>query len=195
MEVNTMRTNNKLILSLVSLTPILLIVGCSSQKQAKVAVRPDDPLAKYWNDSVKKRFQEPAPKGSTAVESAIELSEKYAKLSEETATLRQSNQDLSAKNQQIQKQAAAFQAQLQQTQKELTEANDLLVEMRVELNNWKTNVLGFRDEMRQAQAAQLEALLKILKVLGGQPVESAKGENTGPAVASLSNPEQPKTVK
>jgi predicted RNase H-like nuclease (RuvC/YqgF family) len=195
MEVNTMRTNNKLILCLVLVAPVLLAAGCSDRKQAQVAVRPDDPLAKYWNDNVKKRFQEPAPKGTTAVESAIELSEKYAKLSEETAALKQSNQDLTAKNKQIQKQAASLEAQLQQTQKELSQANDLLVEMRVELNNWKTNVLGFRDEMRQAQATQLEALLKILKVLGGQPVESANAENTGPPVASLSNPEQAKTVK
>lgn len=187
-----MRTNNKLILSLVFIMQILLIAGCSDQKQAKVTVHPDDPLAKYWNDNVAKRFQEPGARGTTAVESAIELSEKYAALSEEAATLRQRSQDLAAKNQQLQEQTAAFEAQLRQTQKELAEANDLLIEMRIELNNWKGNILGFREEMREAETAQLEALLRILKVLGGQAVESAKGENTSPAVASLSNPNPPK---
>jgi hypothetical protein len=37
-----------------------------------------------------------------------------------------------------------------------------------ELNNWKTNILGFRGEMREASKAQLEALLKVLEILSGQ---------------------------
>jgi hypothetical protein len=40
--------------------------------------------------------------------------------------------------------------------------------MRIELNNWKTNILGFRDEMRDADKTQLQALLRILKALGGE---------------------------
>jgi len=179
-----MRTNMKLILSLVLTTQILLTAGCSDQK-AKVAVNPDDPLAKYWNEIIAKRFQESAAQSSTAAESAIELSQKYAALSEEAASLRQ-------KNQQLQEQTAGFEAQLSQTQKELAEANNLLIEMRVELNNWKSNIMGFRDEIRDAETAQLEALLRILKVLGGQTVESAQAENTGPAVAAINNPQQPK---
>ena len=188
-----MQTNNKAILLAVFALQILLLSGCSSDpKRAKVAVHPDDPLAKYWNDAVAKRFQEPASHGSTPADSAIELSEKYARLFEEAAALKQQNQDFSAKNQQLTEQTAAIEAQLQRAQKELAEANDLLIEMRVELNNWKSNILGFRDEMREAETAQLEALLRILTVLGGQVrVESAKGENTGPAVASVSNPDQP----
>ena len=180
-----MRTNMKLILSLVLTMQILLTAGCSDQKQGKVAVNPDDPLAKYWNEIIAKRFQESAAQSSTAAESAIELSQKYATLSEEAAVLRQ-------KNQQLQEQTVAFDAQLRQTQKELAEANNLLIEMRVELNNWKSNIMGFRDEIRDAETAQLEALLRILKVLGGQTVESAQGESTGPAVAAVSNPQQPK---
>ena len=180
-----MRTNMKLILSLVLTTQILLMAGCSDQKQAKVAINPDDPLARYWNEIIAKRFQESASQSSTAVESAVELSGKYATLSEEAAVLRQ-------KNQQLQEQTAAFESQLRQTQKELAEANDLLIEMRIELNGWKSNILGFREEIRDAETAQLEALLRILKVLGGQTVESAQGESTSPAVAALSNTQQPK---
>ena len=40
--------------------------------------------------------------------------------------------------------------------------------MRIELNNWKTDVLGFREEMRDAEIEQLRALLKILEILGGE---------------------------
>lgn len=125
------------------------------------------------SESVAKRFQEPASKGATAVASAIELSEKYAKLSNEAALLRQENLDLITRNQQFKDRIVFIESQLQRSQKELNEANDLLIEMHIELNNWKTDVLGFRDEMRDAEKAQLEALLKILVVLGGEAKEDS----------------------
>ncbi len=118
--------------------------------------------------SIEKRFTESTLQGPTAVESAIELSEKYARVSEEAALMRQKNQELMATNLQLKDQLAVMDAQLQQTQKELNQANDLLIEMRIELNNWKTDILGFRGEMRNAEKAQLEALLKILETLGGE---------------------------
>jgi hypothetical protein len=33
---------------------------------------------------------------------------------------------------------------------------------------WKSDMLGFRSEMREAAKAQLEALLKVLEILGGK---------------------------
>jgi chromosome segregation ATPase len=190
-----MQSHTKTVLSLVSSILIFLLSGCSSGQKPAEAIGQPSPIERQQTDSLAKRFQEPAPKGPTAVESAIELSEKYAKLSEEATVLRHQNQDFAAKNQQFKNQVIAFEAQLRQTQKELTEANDLLMEMRIELNNWKTDVLGFRDEMRDAETAQLEALLRILKVLGGQvDAESAKRAykgDVGSAVASLSKPDHP----
>lgn len=103
----------------------------------------------------------------TAVESAIALSDKYAKLSEETSALKQQNETLEAENKKFVEDLNRCRSQLEQAEKELAEVNDLLVQMRLELNNWKSDVLGFRDEMRDAQKTQLEALLKILKLLGG----------------------------
>ncbi len=187
-----MQANTKMVLLLTFVAPALLwLSGCSSQKQSATGIHPDDPLQKYWNENVAKRFLEPGSRG-TAAESAIELSQKYATLSEDAAVLRQQNDNLTNKNQQLQEQTAALEAQIQQARKELTEANDLLVEMRIELNNWKSNILGFRDEMRAAETAQLEALLKILNVLGGQvPVETAKADATKPAVASLDKAGKP----
>ena len=60
------------------------------------------------------------------------------------------------------------------------------------MNNWKTDILGFRDEIRDAETAQLEALLKILKVLGGEvKTKSAQGEDkSSTTVASLSKTKQ-----
>ena len=175
-----MQTIKKTIL-LILLTPMILILNCVSvQEPPRTAVRPDF-TEKQQNPSVANRFQESASRKPTVVESAMELSQRYARLSEETAVLRQQNRDLAGANQLLEEQVVALEAQLQQTQKELSEANDILIAMQIELNSWKTNILGFRDEMRDAETAQLEALLKILKVLGGEV-----------KVASLSKPIQSK---
>jgi len=195
-----MQTNKKTIFLLISLMPVLLLLNCVTvQEPPEAAVISDsiDRLSspksdKQQSDSVAKRFQESAPQQSTVVASAMELSKEHAKLSEEAAVLRQENKDLTARNQQLKGQIVTLEAQLQQTQRELNEANDLLITMRIELNNWKTDILGFRDEIRDAETAQLEALLKILKVLGGEvKTKSAQGEDTSSTtVASVSKPNQ-----
>lgn len=152
--------------------PIALLVligsGCSSEMQKK---RPDATTPETQDRSsaaVAQRFQDSPAESRTAVESAIELSEKYARLSDETAELREKNQQLEADNQHLLQQIETLEAKLKQTQKELGEANDLLIEMLTELNNWKSNILGFRGEMREAAKAQLEAMLKVLEILGGE---------------------------
>lgn len=167
MEKNTMIIEKKTTLLLISLLSVFLLWGCSGPQGQAHTVLPDS-AENQQSDSIAKRFEESAPRGPTAVESAIGLSEKYAKLSEEASVLRRENQEFTAKNQQFKDRVTSLEAQLQQTQKELSEATGFLIDMRVELNNWKTNVLGFRDEMRDAQKAQLEALLKILTALGGE---------------------------
>lgn len=189
-----MKTNKKTILILISLMPIFLLSNCVSvQEPPKVAAR-SDPAEIQQGASVAKRFQESASQiqNPTVIESAMELSKKHVILSEEAAVLRQENKELIVQKQQLKDQVVALEAQLQQTQKELTEANDVLITMRIELNNWKVDILGFRDEIRNAETAQLEALLKILKVLGGEVrTKSAKGEDTrSTTVASLSKPDQ-----
>jgi chromosome segregation ATPase len=192
MEKNKMKTNQKIMLSLISSLIIFLLSGCTLTKEpGKLSVQPGSIKQPQQNTtplssgSIAKRFQEPTAQGPTAVESAIELSKEYAKLSEEAAVLRRENQDLITRNRQYKDQNAALMAQLQQAQKELTEANDLMIEMRVELNNWRADILGFRDEMRQADTTQLQALLRILKILGGETKEqSARKENEGSAAVS-----------
>ena len=191
MEAIRMRRNRKITLTvLLMATP--LFSGCISQEKPVQSPVAPHLLEMQQSDAVAKRFQESNSQSPSAVESAIELSERYAKLSEDAAALRQQNQNIMAKNQQLNDQIVELEARLTQAQKELNEANELLIEMRIELNSWKSNILGFRDEMRDAQTAQLEALFKILKLLGGQvAVESANNGRVGSGVASLSHPDQP----
>ena len=180
-----MQATKKITIFSFYLVPILFLSSCMPPEEPAGMTVPSDFGPEQPSNSVARRFKESGSEGPTAVESAIELSKKYAKLSEEAAVLRRQNVDLISENGRLQEQAAALEAKLQEAQKELTEANDLLREMLIELNNWKTDVIGFREEIRAADSAQLEALLKILNVLGGEAsVESVPGEqgpSAGPA--------------
>jgi chromosome segregation ATPase len=154
------------------LTPVLFAfgTGCTPvpTTQRGPATDPAVTAETKASTSTAKRFQDTPLKGRTAVESAIELSEKYARLSDQTIALREENQRLVTENESLLQQITTLEARLRQTQKELGEANDLLIDMLTELNNWKTSILGFRGEMREAAKAQLEALLKVLEILGGE---------------------------
>ena len=185
MEINVMQSKNRTILMLILLIALFIPSGCVPQQQNMEAPLPAYSV-KQQSNPLAKRFQDTTPQGTTAIESAMELSEKYASLSEQFSLLKQEKQGLTATNQQLRDQITSLENQLEQTQKELTEANDFLIEMRIELNNWKTDVLGFRDEMRDAETAQLEALLKILRALGGDVQETVMNTNTNSAVTSIS---------
>ena len=170
-------------LSVTSSVLVLLVAGCASQQGGGAdGVLSDAPMTP--SGPTAKRFRGPSTPERTAVESAIELSEKYARLSDQAATLREQNQSLAADNARLRQQVADLESQLTRTQKELREANDLLIEMLTELNNWKSNILGFRNEMREAAKAQLEALLKVLEILGGEaaaPPAEPEGSGASPA--------------
>jgi len=143
--------------------------GCARLRGVEAFSSPTNFDPDWSGDYVARRFEDNPSQEPTGLESAIKLSEKYAKLSDEAAALREQKKQLEDENKRLKEQVANLDHQLRQTQKELDEANNLLRDMVVELNNWKSSVLGFREEMRDAQKAQLEALLKILTVLGGEP--------------------------
>ena len=167
MQIN--KKNMFLLILFSVLSGLIFLASCSTPEGPIKVVFPSvGPPEKALNNADENRFQQSSPQGPTAVETAIELSKKHSQLSEEMVMLRQEKKDLVAENSLLKDQLSTYKAQLQQTQTELTEANDLLIEMRIELNNWKVNVTGFQDEMRKADTAQLEALLKIFEILGGE---------------------------
>jgi chromosome segregation ATPase len=174
-----MRATKRLAAWLFAVT--LTVGGCASSPS-----RPQTAGAES-GEATAQRFQDTPLEGRTAVESAIELSEKYARLSDQNAALRQESQRLGTDNENLRQQVASLETKLKQTQKELGEANDLLIEMLTELNNWKSNILGFRGEMRQAAQAQLEALLKVLEILGGQAEAGAIGRKHAAALTPDAN--------
>ncbi|MCH8217537.1 MAG: hypothetical protein IH892_12305 [Planctomycetes bacterium] len=137
-------------------------------------------------DSVAQRFDERHDEGTrTVIESAMQLSDKYAQLTAKAADMHESNQELTQENEQLMLQAADLRAKLKQAQSELTNSNELLMDLMGELSLWKQDILGFRHEMRKADNAQLEALLKILEGLGG---EAELPEDQAALTMSLAKP-------
>ena len=175
-----MKANKKISFCLILSVLTLLFAGCQTLEEPVEVILKSDSNPKQ-SDATLKRFQDAAPKGQTAVDSAIELSKKNSELFEQMTVLQRENQRLTAENTQFKDRIAVIEPELKQAKKELNEANDLLIEMRIELNNWKTDILGFRSETRDADKAQLEALLRILEVLGGE-VKLAPGQAEGTEV-------------
>lgn len=160
------KKNNMLYIILPALA--IICASCTVERPVESLFAPNRTDRTVAKADMPEKFQDAAGGGPSVIESAMELSAKYTKLVEETTVLKADNQRLTEENRQLKDRLGPCQNNLTQAQKELAEANDLLIEMRIEMNNWKTNILGFRDEMRNAENAQLDALVKILEALGGQ---------------------------
>lgn len=159
----------------------VLLAGCGSMDTWTLSKTPrteytpaPQPPAVVQQDAsqMQRRFDAGGAQQGDAVQSAVMWAQKYEELSIANNDLREKNNKLFLENSQLVQQVDKLKLQLEQTQKELSEANEFLQQMHVELNKWKSDVLGFRDEMRQAQKAQLEALGKILRVLGAEPINT-----------------------
>ncbi|MCX5654400.1 MAG: hypothetical protein NTY65_07115 [Planctomycetota bacterium] len=138
--------------------------------------------------SVAKDVETPLP---TAIESTLVLQDKYARALEDLRREQDRFRELTAQKQQLVDEANRLKADLAKTQQELGEANGLLVQMRQEIEKWKEDVLGFRDELRQSNRVQLEALAKVMTLLGGEtaPAAAAPPAAAKPASsAGLSTP-------
>jgi len=149
----------------------MVLAGCGWYRPAGTVTAAPPPeasgeQARYLSQmAIRDETTRPSPSG---VDVALEWSNKYAQASEKVVELTAKNQELANQNRQLGGQIARLEIELENTRKELSDANTMLIEVRGELEKWKANVLGFRQEMRQAQQVQLEALAKILKLLDGE---------------------------
>ncbi|MCD4831045.1 MAG: hypothetical protein K8R02_04455 [Anaerohalosphaeraceae bacterium] len=172
-----MKINNRN-LALLALTGLIFInTGCSRLKNDNDPLLNLNSNKKAQSTYKAKRFEDAAPNNQTAVDSAIELTRRLEKFTQELTETQRRSQKLAEENRKFKERLSVVEPELKQAKKELAQANDLLIEMRVELNNWKANILGYREEMREANKAQMQALLKILKVLGGETKTVEKNNN------------------
>jgi outer membrane murein-binding lipoprotein Lpp len=160
---------NRVALMAVAVASVLM--GGCSYFEPKPVEKPAPPQV----DSTPAKYDSGPGSTLTPVESSLLLSEKYAALAVDSEKLRQENKRLTDENVVLSGKVVKLQSDYDQASKELREANSMAIDLRIELNNWKNNVLGFRDEMRESQKAQLEALVKIMQLLGGES-HAATGE-------------------
>ena len=185
-----MKTHVKMLMIL-SLIPAPLFTGCSGgQNPVRIVFPPEFGDHEQPQSAANpKRFEEQNNAQADAIEKALEMSEKCEKLTADSAELKKKNEELQQKNQQLSGKLQQTQTELERTQKELSQANDLIMETRVELNDWKSDVLGFREEMRQADIAQLETLKKIVELLGGEvPQQLAVADDAARKQPALADP-------
>jgi len=123
------------------------------------------------SEKMQKRFDPTMQDADNSGQSSVEWARRYEELSIGNNDLRRTNNELTLKNSQLKQQIETLKSELEETKEDMTEANEFLGQMHLELNKWKTDVLGFRQEIRQAQQAQMEALGKILRVLGAEPMD------------------------
>jgi len=153
-------------------------------REVHISPKEVTPQAEYLNAATVKTVKE--GDSESAVESALIWSEKYCKAMETVTALQQTNRTLTEEHRAQVGQNLELRKELDQCQKELAQANTMLLEMRSELEKWKTDVLGFRQEMRQAQEAELVVLRRVLKLLGGQDVEQTPSPQPAPAQTAAS---------
>lgn len=180
-----MKTNKYICFSLSLSVLIFMSAGCLEMQESV--------QANHQSEAISKRFQSDSQDTPSAIDSAIKLAQKNSELSEKMIVLNQKNQELIAKNQNLKDRLSTLEPELKQVNRELTDANDLLIKMTIELNNWKTDILRFREEIRDADKAQLNSLLKILKVLGGEVTTEAAQNQDQDATESSPTP-QNKTI-
>ena len=119
------------------------------------------------------RGLDPAASGQkSAMQRANELSEKYAALADKCMKLQKDNEALREKNRELTASEAKVRGELAQTQNELRDANVELEALTTDLAKWKENVLGWRGKIAEAQAAQIEKLTRIIRLLGGETAET-----------------------
>jgi hypothetical protein len=163
-----------------------LFGGCvqESYRDASAALpeQAHPPEAVYLQKAVVARESDPPL--PTAIENAIALQDKYARALEDLRREQEQNRSLSDENRKLADATARMQAEVTKTQQELTEANALLIQMRGEIEKWKTDVLGYRDEMRKANQAQIEALGKVLSLLGAEAGGPAAADRSPPTAAA-----------
>ncbi len=152
---------------------IMLQLGCTivDRPISPQSYQPATAAAAPMVETMENRFSESKEADTNAVESALMWSNRYEELSVKTEKLRDDNSKLTIGNTNLKHDIQKLQDELDRTKAELKDANEFLQEMNLQLSKWKGDVLGFRDEMRNAQATQLEALKQIMKILGAELTE------------------------
>ncbi len=162
------------VMTVLIVTALAMAWGCGSmsfpQMSRAAAVAPaPTPVNDGQSDYMAKAARgDSAAGGESAVDTALAWAKKYADAQMRVATLEQENRSLSDRNRTLVTQLDTAKGQLTSAQRELAEANTMMKDLEARLAKWQESVLGYRQEMREAQKAQMDALVKVIRLLGGE---------------------------
>lgn len=177
-------THKGIALTLTVLIAGLLTVGCddnSNAFQRPKFPRQDRPIQQarhIENDTVTSDAG-----GHTAVESAMQWAEKYAQAAKELIVANKRIQEMEKEHKVLQMRLTKAQSENEALKREIRDANAMLAAMKQELKEWRNNVLGFRSEILASQKAQLQAMQRIMQLLGGEMAQPAGG-SAGPGLSA-----------
>lgn len=149
---------------------ILLVVisGCTYYVEEPMSYKTANQTAGSSHELNSEMFSANSNVQTNSVDDVIRLKEDYESLKQKNAFLTNENAELKKENSDLGLKLARAQSDLEAAKKEISESNEFIMQMNQELMRWKADVLGYRDENRKIQKAQLEALSRILKALGAQ---------------------------
>jgi chromosome segregation ATPase len=169
----------------ISLCLLLLVAaGCQLDQNQIIPISAESAPMTVKQDasSLEQRFSD--SRKMDPVTTITMWAQRYEELSKQAEQLRKENARLLEENNRLQQDFGKMKLELEQTGKEVGQSNTLLQEAHVELSKWKSDVLGFREEMRQAQTAQMQALSRVLRILGAESTlpqaEAAKDSKVSP---------------
>lgn len=170
---------------------ILSNLACSEfNRPATVAAQPASPAAPQpggdaaYLDKSAIRQDSGKDAAPSTVDTALEWAKKYADEAEKTARLTADNVKLREDMDKLAKELAGLAGDLARAKEQLAQAGEMIKEMDDGLKKWKTDVLGFRQEMLQSHQTQMNAMAKILKLLGGEVTPTAGTATTQPAAVA-----------
>jgi len=155
--------------------------AAGTRPAATPAPEPQEPPLDYMAGSAVRDDDGGGKNG--AVDTALELSRKYAAVAEQLMETQKTNKALTQENRKLLSQVAQLEDAVAQAQKELGDANDEIMEQKRALQEWKNNVMGFRRDMEQYEEAQIDALRKILMLLNGETAPAAGGPIAKPSLS------------
>lgn len=173
--------------SLLSMAVIVMLAGCRMTEERIIPLvtpQPEAPkeapamVVTQDSASLERRFTDPLETRTDPTQLMTMWAQRYEESSRQNEQLRDNSSKLVLENARLMQENEKLKLELQECRRDMEQSNTLLEQAHVELSKWKTDVLGFREEIRQAQAAQLSALTKILRVLGA---ESPLTETPAPA--------------
>lgn len=178
-------THKGIALTLTVLTAGLMLIGCDDNGNAfrrpkfPQRNRPAQEARHIENDTITSDAG-----GHTAVESAMQWAEKYAQAAKELIVANKRLQEMEKEQKALQTRLAKAQSENEALKREIRDANAMLAAMKTELKEWRNNVLGFRNEILASQKAQLQAMQRIMHLLGGemaQPTGNSAGSGLSAA--------------